>query len=125
MQTQLDMFSPYPSGLPGYKELTTSMEAAVAISKRPCRVKRARSLIKIYLLSKTVLGGTPYEFVALHEKHPAYEHLNLNRDFIKPRFSELRALGEICKTNGRVKMETGSAAALWKLPEFCALDEVI
>ncbi len=92
----------YPSS-PGYKEDSTSREAAEAM--QPCAA-RLRLAALNYLESFYPLGFTADEIAF---------HLRLSILSIRPRISELNTLGMIEKTGERRKNESGNSAHVWRV----------
>tara|TARA_E500000081_G_C6080604_1_gene327541 strand:+ start:645 stop:962 length:318 start_codon:yes stop_codon:yes gene_type:complete len=92
----------YPSS-PGYKEDSTSREAAEAM--QPCAA-RMRAAALNYLESFYPRGFTADEIAF---------HLNLSILSIRPRISELNTLGMIEKTGERRKNESGNSAHVWRV----------
>ena len=90
----------YPDGLPGWKDPSTSRDAAVSVRNRS-ETLRGRVL---ELLSTSPRGLTPDE---------ASERLNETVLAIRPRFSELAKLGKIAPTGERRKNASGLKAKVW------------
>lgn len=93
----------FPDGLPGWKEPTTSRDAAKAMRGRSETLREA----VLDLLGHCVAGLTPDEAAGL---------LNETVLAIRPRFSELSKAGLIVPTGSRRKNESGLAAKVWEIP---------
>tara|TARA_B100000989_G_C19471768_1_gene441035 strand:- start:301 stop:588 length:288 start_codon:yes stop_codon:yes gene_type:complete len=88
---------------PGFKEPTTSMEAAEAIAPAKGSLQR---LVLDYLNHMGHHGATCNECAAYHRE----DILN-----IRPRFTELEALGLITKTTRTRKNPNGKNVRVWAL----------
>lgn len=97
----------YPSS-PGYKEGSTSREAAEAVKPSAARM---RSSALSYLESFYPRGFTADEIAS---------HLALSVLSIRPRISELFRLGLIEKTGERRANESGQSAHVWRLRKTTA-----
>lgn len=98
--TDYDLFS-YPRS-PGFKERTTSRDAAEAV-KETAATLRGRCKTEI-----ATLPCTPDECA---------KRLGVNILSVRPRFSELAADGEIVPTGERHANESGLMAKVWKIAE--------
>lgn len=92
----------YPSS-PGYKEDSTSREAAEAMQPSAARL---RSSALNYLKGFYPRGFTADEIAS---------HLTLSILSIRPRISELFRLGLIEKTGERRLNESGNSAHVWRV----------
>jgi hypothetical protein len=103
LKAQLDLFDripPYPSG-PGWKEPSTSREAAASVDASSLRTA-VRDCLARY-------GAQTADECAAR--------LELSVLTIRPRFSELKAKGEIADTGRRRLNQSGKKAAVWHLVE--------
>lgn len=100
MTDLFDWTPPYPSR-PGHKEPTTSKTAA---RKMKPRAQSLRDQVLITLRTAWPGGMTTDECAAKMGKSILS---------VRPRFSELRALGEIMPTSRRVPNESGVEAIVW------------
>lgn len=89
----------------GYKDEECSKEAAKKVN--PKLRDRQKQVLRALAEAK---GGATIDEVA--------ETLNLHRDAIKPRFSELKELGYIRKTGRKGKTVLGGVCAIWELTHF-------
>lgn len=97
-----DLFSwqpPYPA-TPGYKEPTTSKDAAKAIEPK------ARGLRGMCLAAIEKQPGTPDEIA---------DRLGLTVLSVRPRITELKELGLIEQTGVRRKNASGRDAHVWRV----------
>lgn len=81
-------FSHYPY-VPGFKDRTTSQDAAIKMHDSGC-AKRIQQLC----LDALTVPSTAQEL---------WERLGVNRDYIRPRLTELRNMGKIRRTGERRK----------------------
>lgn len=99
---QGDLFTSRYPRRPGYRDHSTSREAAI---KMRSRSETLREVVR-ELLRRNPSGLTVHEGAALADAMvPA----------IQPRFSELHALGEIKRSDERRRNASGMTAAVWVL----------
>lgn len=91
----------YPNQ-PGYKEQTTSREAALKMKRR--QVDKLRDRVFLTLKSAGTHGMTPDECAA---------EMGLTVLSTRPRFTELKMLGRIERTGTRRKNASGCSANVW------------
>ncbi len=89
----------YPA-TPGFKEPTTSRDAALAFGKE------AKNLRALVLAAIKQYGGLTADEVA--------RKLNMDRLAIRPRCSELRFMGKIENSNHRRVNDSGLRAIVWR-----------
>jgi hypothetical protein len=101
LNAQLDLFDripPYPTG-PGWKEPSTSREAAASVDASTLRL--------------AVRGCLDRHGAMTADECAA--RLGLSVLTIRPRFSELKARGEIADTGQRRRNASGKRASVWEL----------
>lgn len=96
-----DLFD-YPN-TPGFKERTTSLEAASAVSCKACTM---RELVLAVLQRQPALTADEIA-----------ERLGVSVLSVRPRVSELHTAGKIAPTGERRLNMSGMAARVWRLVE--------
>jgi hypothetical protein len=104
MSRNAENLNPGPyGGMPGYKEPTTSRDAACAVA--PSAHTMCETVFEA-LKAAEPFGLTADEAAAKVGHKPGY---------IRPRLTELKLAGRVVKTEARRRNESGLSAAVWRI----------